>query len=445
MSKLKKLLPMQHRHDRAIMGLAVPALGSLAIDPLVSLVDTAFVGHLGTVQLGALGVNAAIFAFTFLIFNFLAYGTTPQIGRAVGRGDRQAAGRIVIQALTLAVIVGSAAALVLLAFADPILALMGAEGELSEPARTYLQIRAFAGPAVLIITAANGAFRGYQDTKTPFVVAAIFNLINVILDPILIFGVGWGIAGAAAATLIAQWTGALIFLWLLLVRHREEFGVKPVVPRPRELLPLIQIGGHLLIRTGSLVATMTIATAVATRIGVVEVAAHQVAYQLWGFLALVVDSLAIAGQSLLSKHIGKESAAEARAVGNRLLQWGLAVGVALGLLFWLGSPYLPAVFTDDPETVSMVLAIFVFVALLQPINGLVFVWDGLYMGAEAFRYLAMTMVVAAVLTVGLLWATLAFDWGLVGVWWAVTAMMLVRLLSLAIPWFIKKVPGLDIN
>ena len=441
---MKNLLPMRHRHDQAIMGLAIPALGSLAIDPLVSLVDTAFVGHLGTAELGALGVNSAIFAFTFLIFNFLAYGTTPQIGRAIGRDDRQAAGRVVIQALSLAVIVGTLATVALLVFTDPILALMGADGELDEPARTYLQIRAFAGPAVLIITAANGAFRGYQDTKTPFVVALVFNAINIVLDPILIFGVGWGIAGAGAATLIAQWTGAAIFLWLLLAKHREEFGVRLVRPSLAEMLPLLQIGGHLLIRTGSLIATMTMATAVAARIGVVEVAAHQVAYQIWGFLALVVDALAIAGQSLLSKYIGGKSKSEARSVGNRLLQWGLLVGVVLGLLFLLGRPLIPELFTDDEVTVEMIFFILFFVVVLQPINGLVFVWDGLFMGAEAFRYLAITMVLSAGVGIGLLVATLHFDWGLAGVWWAITAMMLMRMATLAGAWVLERVPGLDL-
>ena len=439
---MKDLLPMKHRHDRSIMALAIPALGSLAIDPLVSVVDTAFVGQLGTAELGALGVNAAIFALAFLIFNFLAYGTTPKIGQALGRDDRQAAGRIVIQALGLAAIIGITVTALLLIFSAPILRLMGASGELAEPATTYLHLRALAGPAVLIIIAGNGAFRGYQDTRTPFVIAAIFNLINLILDPILIFALGWGIAGAAAATVIAQWTGALIFLWLLLVRHRREFGIELVLPRPSQMIPLIQIGGHLLLRTGALVATMTLATAVAARIGVVEVAAHQVAYQLWGFLALVVDSLAVAGQALLSRFIGEQSPEKAKSVGNRLLQWGLAIGVLLGLLFWLAHPYLPMLFTDDPDTVAYVLAIFVFVAILQPINGVVFVWDGLFMGAQAFRYLAITMVLSALIGAGLLIATLAFDWGLVGVWWAITAVMLSRLLFLAIPWYLDRVPGL---
>ncbi len=440
---MKKYPPGNHRHDGAIMALAIPAVGSLAIDPLVSVVDTAFVGQLGTAELGALGINSALFALSFLIFNFLAYGTTPRIGRAIGRDDHKEAGRVVVQALSLAVVLGSMMTAILLVFTEPILALMGAEDELATPARTYLTIRAFAGPAVLIILASNGAFRGYQDTKTPLAVAALFNLINLVLDPILIFGLGWGIAGAAAATLIAQWTGAALFLWLLLVRHRKTFGIHLVAPRPSEMLPLIKVGGHLLLRTASLVATMTLATAVAARIGIVEVAAHQVAYQLWGFLALIVDALAVAGQALLSRYIGEQSPREARAVGNRLLQWGLAVGVVLALLFWLASPYLPALFTDDADTLALIATIFVFVAILQPLNGLVFVWDGLFMGAEAFRFLAVTMVISAAVGSGLLIAALTLGWGLIGVWWAITAMMLTRLLTLSIPWILRRVPGLD--
>ena len=437
------MFSLPNRHDREIFALALPALGSLAIDPLVSLVDTAFVGRLGTAELGALGVNAAIFALAFLVFNFLAYGTTPQIGRAVGSGDADAAGRIAINGLALGALIGLIVTFALLLFSAPILSAMGATGDLGEPATTYLHIRAFAGPAVLVIIAANGAFRGYQDTRTPLWVALIFNAINIILTPVLIFGAGWGIAGAAIATVVAQWTGALIFCWLLLVKYRQRFGIPLIAPRVRAMLPLIQIGGALVLRTTALVSTMSLATAVAARMGVVEVAAHQVAYQLWGFLALVVDALAVAGQALLAKYIGDQSPDTARAIGNRLLQWGVAVGLLLALLFWLGRPYLPHLFTDDSQTISMVLTIFIFVAVMQPINGLVFVLDGLFMGAEAFRVLAITMLLSAAVGAGLLLAALHFQWGLIGVWFAITAMMLVRLLTLGLPWLTSRVPGLS--
>jgi len=180
------------RLDRDILRLAVPALGALAADPLVSMVDTVFVGRLGVVPLAALGVNTSIFAMSFIVFNFLAYGTTPMVARAVGRGDRTGAGDVVVQALLLAVVVGGVATLMLEALAGPIVALMGAGPDLREPALSYLRIRALAGPAVLLVTAGHGAFRGYQDMRTPLLVTLALNVVNLALDPLFIFGFGWG-------------------------------------------------------------------------------------------------------------------------------------------------------------------------------------------------------------------------------------------------------------
>lgn len=428
-------LPLKHRHDRAILQLALPAVGSLAIDPLVSLVDTAFVGRLGAAPLGALGVNAAVFAFFFLIFNFLAYGTTPRIGNALGRGEKEEAGKTIVQALFLALGLGSLATLMLLIFADPILGAMGASGELEEPARQYLQIRAFAGPAVLVMIAANGAFRGYQDTTTPLKVAFLFNGINLVLDPLFIFGFGWGIAGAAAATVIAQWTGAALFLGLLFGTHKKAFGISFQRPSFQEMVPLLSVGGFLFLRTVTLIFTMTFATATAARLGVIEVAAHQIAYQLWGFFALLVDALAIAGQSLVANHLGREDRREAREVGNRLLQWGLLLGLIIGALFLIVSPFLGRIFTPEEEILLLLGPIFLFVAVLQPLNGLVFVWDGLFMGVQVFRYLAVAMIMSALIAIPILVMTPRMGWGLEGVWWAITAMMVLRALTLAIPWF----------
>src|SRR5690625_7711652 len=204
-----------------------------------------------------------------------------------------------MQAIMLALIAGVVATTILLIFSGPILRAMGASGELFDQALIYLRIRAFAGPAVLLVTAGHGAFRGYQETKTPVVVTLILNVVNLILDPLFIFGFGWGIAGAAWATVVAQWTGALLFLGYLLVWKREELGIRIVIPMLRELLPFLKIGWELAIRTFALIGTMTIATAVATRVGVTAVAAHQVAAQLWMFMALIVDALAVSAQALV--------------------------------------------------------------------------------------------------------------------------------------------------
>ena len=421
-------------HDREILALALPALGSLAIDPIVSLVDTAFVGRLGAAPLGALGINASIFAMTFVVFNFLAYGTTPRIGQAVGRGELEEAGQVVTRALALALLCGLVALGLLEGAAPWILEAMGARGPMYEPALTYLRIRALAGPAVLLTTAAHGSYRGFQDTRTPMLVAVGVNLVNLGLDPLLIFGLGWGIAGAACATVVAQWLGAGVFLWLLLVRQRRRWKIPLRWPAPGELARLLQVGSSLLLRTGALVGTMALGTAVAARVGVAAAAAHQVVNELWGFLALVVDALAVAAQALVSRHLGQGSRGRARAVADRLLFWGLGGGVVLAGLMALGRPVLPGLFTDDPGALAGADRIFVFVIALQPLNGLVFVWDGIYMGAEAFGYLARAMIASALVAATILLLVHPMGWGLEGVWWGVTALMLVRLVTLAIPY-----------
>lgn len=421
-------------YDRDIVALAGPALAGLAADPLVSLIDTAFVGQLGPIPLGALGVNTSIFSMTFVVFNFLAYGTTPRVGRAVGDGDRRRAGQAVVRALTLAGLCGVGTLIALQLLARPLLRVMGAGGELMDPAVTYLRIRALAGPALLIIMASHGAFRGYQDTRTPMVVTIAFNVVNAGLDPLLIFGLGWGLAGAATATACAQWIGAVIFLILLLHTRRDSLGIELRRPSLRSLVPFLKVGRDLLVRTGALVGTMTLATAVATRVGVTAVAAHQVAHQLWLFLALVVDALAVAAQALVSRHLGGEAPATARAVSNRLFQWGLGVGILLGLGFFLLRPVLPSVFTEDPETVSALLDVYLFVALLQPLNGLVFVGDGIFMGAEAFPYLAKAMIGTALVAATVLLLVVPMGWGLVGVWWGIAVLMTGRLVTLAVPY-----------
>ncbi len=418
--------------DREIAALAIPALGSLAADPLVSIVDTAFVGRLGTVPLAALGVNAAIFSMTFVVFNFLAYGTTPRVARAWGRGDREEAGRAILQALTLAVGVGVLATAVLLAAAGPLVSLMGAGGELRDPAISYLRIRALAGPAVLLIMAGHGVFRGLQDTRTPLRITLALNGVNLVLDPILIFWVGWGLDGAAWATVVAQWMGALAFLHLLFGPRRELLGTAPRIPRILELLPFLRVGGELSIRTFALIGTMTLATAVATRVGTAEVAGHQVAVQLWMFLALVVDAVAVAAQALVGRYRGEGSRGELRAMTNRLLLWGAATGVALALVFLAVAPWLPRLFTDDPTTLVHVAAVLSFVIWMQPLNALVFVWDGIFMGREEFGYLAGQMVLSAAAAAAVLFLVLPMGWGLPGVWWGLVTLMGVRAVTLGV-------------
>jgi MATE family multidrug resistance protein len=417
-------------HDRQILRLAVPALGALAADPLVSLVDTAFVGRLGPTELGALGVNAAVFALAFALFNFLAYGTTPLVAAAWGRGDHEAAGRVVTQAIGLAVVIGALATIFLEVMWQPLLKVMQAGPELLQPAGDYLRIRALAAPAVLLVTVGHGAYRGMQDTRTPLLVTIGLNVINLVGDPLLIFVAGWGLKGAAVATVVAQWTGAVWFL-VLLNKRRRDLDLPPRIPRLSEFRQLLTVGSELIVRTAGLLAVFTVATAVAARVGTATVAAHQIAAQVWLFLSLVLDSLAIAGQALVGRYLGAGRVAAARAASNRLLYWGFGLGAILGVAFWLIGPVLPRLFTTDAEIVALVAGVMPFVAVLQPIGALVFVWDGIFMGAREFRFLMTSTLLAAVGAGGVLTLTVVQGWGLTGVWWGITTLIFGRFCLLA--------------
>ena len=419
---------IRSKYDTAILALALPALATLAADPLVSLVDTAFVGRLGTTPLAALGVNAALFNFSFFIFTFLAYGATPLIGNALGRGDTHGAGRTALQALLLALILGVGVSVLMLLFARPLLDMMGASDALVPPALQYLQIRALAGPAILLITAANGVFRGLQDTRTPLFVTLGVSLINLVLDPLFIFGFGWGIRGAALATILAQYTGALWFLGLLLKNTALPLSARGL--SLASFLPFLKIGWELVLRSLSLTGTFTLATAIVTRLGILDLAVHQVVFQLWLFLALVVDALAIAGQALVSRYLGEENVIAATAVANRLILLSFGYGTLLGVVFWGLEPYLPRLFTSDPEVILNVKRIYGFVAFTQTLNAVNFVLDGIFIGSSKFKLLAIAMLVSALITCGCLLLVLPLGWGLLGVWWSITGFMVLRVVML---------------
>lgn len=417
-------------HDREIAALAVPALGALIADPLLSLVDTAFIGRLGADALGALGVSAAVFAVAFFIFNFLEYATTTMVAQAIGSGDRRAAGRRTLTALTVAGIGGLLVVLVLEVGVAPILSAMGAEGGLRDQASSYIRIRALAAPAVLTVRAAHGAFRGYQDTRTPLAVTLGINGVNLVLDPLLIFGLGWGVAGAAWATVAAQWVGAAWFLALLLVWRKEDLGIAAGRVPFSEARPFLRAGRDIVIRTAALLSVFTLATAVAARISETAVAAHQVVFQVWVFLALGVDALAIAAQALIGRYLGAGEDDAVGVVADRLVVLGLGVGTLLAVMLAVLMPWLPAWFTDEPAVVSAIREIYGFLVVSMPLAAVVFVWDGVFLGAGDFGFLAVAMVLASLVGAAVMLAVLPCGWGLVGVWWGVTALMVARIVTL---------------
>jgi MATE family multidrug resistance protein len=413
--------------DRRIFALAVPAVGALAADPLLSLVDTAFVSRLGPSSLAALGVTSAMFGFAFVLFNFLAYATTPLVARALGQGDSDTARLVVGRALFLAVVLGAASTVLLVGLAEQLVRLMQAGSEVVDPAVSYLRIRALAAPAVLIILAGHGAFRGLQDTRTPLLVALIANLINLILAPILIFGVGWGVAGAAAATAVAQYLAAL-WLWVKLRRRLGPIHAGP--GRSTHLASLLTAGGILTTRTLLLVLTLAMGTAAAASVGTPALAAHQVVRETWFLTAMLTDGFAIAAQALVAEFLGRGDAATIDVINRRLLWWGLLGGVIAAAGWLSAAPLLAAGFAPTLEIGSLIEVAARIAGLVAPAAAVVWVLDGIMMGRMALKGLIVSTGAGLVAGASVFFLTVTYGWGLPGVWWGMAAMILARLLVL---------------
>jgi putative MATE family efflux protein len=418
----KTRLPGRHPDDRTILALAVPAVGALAADPLYSLVDTAFVGHLGTPQLGALAVGTAAFTASFWLFSFLAYGVTPRVAAALGAGDDGSAARVGVQALTLAVLLGSAVTIIGLIFAGPIVRFLGARGAVEHFAESYLRIRILAATPVLIAQVGHGWLRGAHDTKTAMVIAVAGAAANILVGYLLIFPVGWGIEGAAWAVVICQGGAAAGFV---LVLRRRMMGARWRWDA-RTGRSLLRVGTGLAIRTGSLLAALTVATSVATRMGQIEVASWQITMQLFLFLALTLDAIAIAAQAMVGRALGSPSPTSAMVKATRLMEWGVALGILLMVAVLPLARPVAAIFTDDPRVLDAAAPLVAWLAILQPLAGAAFTLDGILIGGSDVGFLAVSMVASSALFIGLAIAALAFGWGTAGLAVAATAWMAAR-------------------
>ncbi|MFF4950678.1 MATE family efflux transporter [Streptomyces chattanoogensis] len=416
------------RHDREIIALALPAFGSLVAEPLFVMVDSAVVGHLGTPQLAGLGVAAALLTTAVSVFVFLAYATTAAVARRVGAGDLSSAIRQGMDGIWLALILGAAVIAAVLPTAPWLVEAFGASGTAAPYATTYLRISALGIPAMLVVLAATGVLRGLQDTRTPLYVAVGGFSANAVLNAVLVYGAGLGIAGSAWGTVIAQSGMAAAYLAVVIRgARRNGASLRPDVAGIRSCA---QAGVPLLVRTLSLRAVLMIATAVAARLGDAEIAAHQIVLTLWSLLAFALDAIAIAGQAIIGRYLGAGDRDGARAACRRMVQWGIASGVALGVLVVLARPLFIPLFTADPAVHRPLTTTLLVVALTQPVSGIVFILDGVLMGAGDGPYLAGAMVVTLALFAPVALAVPALGGGLVALWWAMALMMTVRMLTL---------------
>ncbi|WP_424212792.1 MATE family efflux transporter [Streptomyces sp. BI20] len=416
------------RHDREILALAVPAFGALVAEPLFVMVDSAVVGHLGTPQLAGLGVAAALLTTAVSVFVFLAYATTAAVARRVGAGDMGAAIRQGMDGIWLALLLGALVVAVVLPTAPWLVGLFGTSDTALPYAVTYLRISALGIPAMLVVLAATGVIRGLQDTRTPLYVAIGGFSVNAALNVLLVYGAGLGIAGSAWGTVIAQCGMAAAYL-VVVVRgaRRHHASLRPDAAGIRACA---QAGAPLLIRTLSLRAVLMIATAVAAGLGDADIAAHQILLSLWSLLAFALDAIAVAGQAIIGRYLGAGDTEGAKAVCRRMVQWGIGTGIVLGVLVVASRPLFVPLFTSDPAVHEALLPALLVVAISQPVSGIVFVLDGVLMGAGDGPYLAGAMLVTLAVFAPVALLVPSMGGGLTALWWAMTLMMLVRMVTL---------------
>lgn len=405
--------------DREILALALPALGALAAEPLYLLADTAIVGHLGTTQLAALALAATALGALTTVFNFLVYGTTAAVARAHGAGDDERAHALGGQAVWLGLAIGCTLAVLAAALATPAVTLLGRHGHVAALAARYLRISAIGLPAVLLATAGQGYLRGITALRRPLEIVIAANVANLVLEVVLVYGLRLGLDGSALGTVIAQLGMGVAF----------AAAVAPLPrPAPRLMRGLAKVGAEIAIRTSALYVSFIVASAVLARIGKASLAAHQVAFQLYNLLALVLDALAIAGQVMVGRLLGAGDGDAAQLAARRLVTLSAAGGLLTGVVLLALAGPLPHVFTSDPRVIGRLHALWPLFAAMQPAAAVVFALDGILIGAGDTRFLAGAMVLAAlVFFVPIALAALHFHWGIVGVWTGLLALIAVRL------------------
>jgi len=416
--------------DREILRLAVPTLAALVAEPLFLLVDTALVGHLGGTELAGLGIASVVLQTAVGVLVFLAYATTPAVARLLGAGDEPGALRAGIDGLWLALAVGAVLLVAGLTLGGPVVELFGAPAGVATSATTYLLISVWGLPAMLLVLAGTGLMRGLQNTRTPLVIVGVGFAANAVLNAVFIYGLGWGIAGSALGTVVAQWGMALWFVAAIVRRSR---GIS-LVPRFAGISVVAASGSWLLLRTLALRVAMLATVFVGSLLGVTELASLQVALAVYSLIAFVLDALAIAGQAMIGHSLGVGDRARVHTVANRLVRFGLLAGVALALVVAALSPALGPVFTSDEAVRAALPPVILLMALGIPLAGFVFVLDGVLIGANDGRYLALSALINVAMYAPLLWA--AFESGSLVALWAAFGLGYIgaRALTLGLRW-----------
>ncbi|WP_413334671.1 MATE family efflux transporter [Brevibacterium sp. GP-SGM9] len=420
--------------DKDILRLALPALGALIAEPVFLLSDTAMVGHLGAGALGSLAIASTILQTVLGLMVFLAYATTPRVAKRMGAGDRPGAITAGFDGIWLALCTSVLLVAIGLPLLSPVIAAFGPDAETAAGAHSYLAISWWGLPFMLTVVAATGLLRGLQDTKTPLIVAAAGCVANIGLNALFIYGLDMGVAGSALGTVIAQAGMCAVYLTISIrAAHRLHASVRPDWSG---VFTSAKTSGWLLVRNASLRAALIILVFIATSMGTTELAAIQVAQSIFFALALALDSLAIAGQAMIGLQLGAGNTEAVAAINRRLCLWGIVFGVIVGVILLAGSGIIPRGFSSDPDVIMVLAGLLPILALSMPIAGYVFVLDGVLMGAEDARYLALAQLIAVGGYALLLIPTVDIWPGAAGLW-AAFSIGFVGLRAVTLGWRVR--------
>lgn len=409
---------------RQIFALALPALGVLAANPLYLLLDTAVVGRLGTAELAALAAGAAIQSTVTTQLTFLSYGTTARSSRLYGAGKREGAVAEGVQATWVAVVVGLCLSTLIWTLAQPIAYWLTNDTDTSIAAASWMRVAALAIPLTLIIMAGNGWMRGVQNTRLPLKLTLAGLIPGAVLLPILVDR--FGLVGSAIANVIGMGIAAALFLIVLVREHSQSGG--GWAPNWSIISQQLVLGRDLILRSLSFQISLLAAAAVAGRFGVAVLAAHQIMLQLWNFLTLVLDSMAIAAQTLTGAALGTGQIERAKSVGVQAARYSTIFGLVLAAVFAVLARPIQSVFTQDAAVFAELTVPWWLLIAMIVTGGVVFALDGVLLGASdaAFlRNLTITSVLGTFVPITLL--SVQFGWGLTGIWAGHLASVLLRL------------------
>ncbi|KAL8200343.1 hypothetical protein R6Q57_011682 [Mikania cordata] len=415
--------------------LALPAIAGQAIEPLAQLMETAYIGRLGALELASAGVSISIFNIVSKVFNIpLLSVATSFVAEDIAKhahsdSDSEERRQLpsVSTALVLSVGIGMLEATALYFGSGIFLNLMGISSASSMfiPAERFLKLRALGAPAVVLSLAIQGIFRGFKDTKTPvFCLGKLGNLAAVLFFPILMYVFGLGVTGAAISTVASQYIVTFAMIWYL----NKKTVLK--LPKMKDLHfgGYLKSGGFLLGRTLAAVATVTLSTSMAARQGPISMAAHQICLQVWLSSSLLADAQASAGQALIASSFSKHNYSRVKEITFYALKTGFITGVSLAVILGLSFGTIATFFTNDAQVLAIVRSGVLFVSASQPITALAYIYDGLHYGVSDFSFAACSMMlVGAMSSVFLLYAPSVL--GLAGVWTGLTLFMGLRAMA----------------